>query len=357
MLVPNRHGSSNSNRYGFQGQEKDDELKGEGNSLNYTFRMHDPRVGRFFAVDPLTKSYPFYSPYAFSGNRVIDAVELEGKEPMPIDFYVTLATYWLKAKLGLQNNVNSMMGPVTKNNETINNNILLSEEAKDFYYKADAVVSTVNLQSKILVTGAVATTVVVGGGAIVAETGAVGLVSTELGYIATSGPYWQSTLSSVSWGTVGTGSAWTMFAKGSANLGGQFLFNNNKMDSEINLWQPIPAAFTGGLFGNGLESSFKISYSFDKHHRWDVGFTDTNEFISSFGGNYFGGKVGSKVEGFVAPAFDFSSSLKPLYDMFGGMLMEQGENKFSEELKEKLNSQFQSSDTQSNSNTKGKKKG
>lgn len=53
MLVPNRHGSSNSYRYGFQGQEKDDELKGEGNSLNYTFRMHDPRVGRFFAVDPL----------------------------------------------------------------------------------------------------------------------------------------------------------------------------------------------------------------------------------------------------------------------------------------------------------------
>ena len=33
MLVPNRHGSSNSYRYGFQGQEKDDELKGEGNSF------------------------------------------------------------------------------------------------------------------------------------------------------------------------------------------------------------------------------------------------------------------------------------------------------------------------------------
>ncbi len=81
MLVPNRHGSSNSYRYGFQGQEKDDEIKGEGNSLNYTFRMHDPRVGRFFAIDPLTHKYPFYSPYQFSGNRVIDMVELEGLEP------------------------------------------------------------------------------------------------------------------------------------------------------------------------------------------------------------------------------------------------------------------------------------
>jgi RHS repeat-associated protein len=80
MLVPNRHGSSNSYRFGFQGQEKDDEIKGEGNSLNYTFRMHDPRVGRFFAVDPLTSEYPWYSPYQFSGNKVIACVELEGQE-------------------------------------------------------------------------------------------------------------------------------------------------------------------------------------------------------------------------------------------------------------------------------------
>jgi RHS repeat-associated protein len=78
--VPNRHGSSSSYRYGFQGQEKDDELKGQGNSLNYEYRMHDPRVGRFFSRDPLFKQYAYNSPYAFSENRVIDAVELEGLE-------------------------------------------------------------------------------------------------------------------------------------------------------------------------------------------------------------------------------------------------------------------------------------
>jgi RHS repeat-associated protein len=82
MLVPNRHETriSNGYRYGFQGQEKDNELKGEGNSINYTFRMHDPRIGRFFAIDPLFKSFPWNSPYAFSENRVIDGVELEGRE-------------------------------------------------------------------------------------------------------------------------------------------------------------------------------------------------------------------------------------------------------------------------------------
>lgn len=56
------------------------ELKGEGNSLNYTFRMHDPRIGRFFAIDPLFREYPHNSPYAFNENRVIDGVELEGLE-------------------------------------------------------------------------------------------------------------------------------------------------------------------------------------------------------------------------------------------------------------------------------------
>ncbi len=80
MTQPKRHGSTDFYRYGFQGQEKDDEVKGENNSSNYKYRMHDPRVGRFFAVDPLTSKYSHYTPYSFSGNRVIDAIELEGLE-------------------------------------------------------------------------------------------------------------------------------------------------------------------------------------------------------------------------------------------------------------------------------------
>ena len=85
MLVPNRTGNSPAYRYGFQGQEKDDEIKGEGNSLNYTFRMHDPRVGRFFAVDPLFKTYPSNSPFAFSQNDVIRSIELEGLEKKVVE--------------------------------------------------------------------------------------------------------------------------------------------------------------------------------------------------------------------------------------------------------------------------------
>ena len=89
MLLPNTNidpvdgsviADNNDYRYGFQGQENDPEVKGEGNSVNYKYRMHDPRVGRFFAIDPLTAEYPWNSPYAFSENVVINAVELEGLE-------------------------------------------------------------------------------------------------------------------------------------------------------------------------------------------------------------------------------------------------------------------------------------
>ncbi|PKL80370.1 MAG: hypothetical protein CVV25_04365 [Ignavibacteriae bacterium HGW-Ignavibacteriae-4] len=80
MLMPDRNWSSEWYRYGFQGQEKDDELKGEGNSVNYTYRMDDTRLGRFFTIDPLAPTYPWNSPYAFSENRVIDGAELEGAE-------------------------------------------------------------------------------------------------------------------------------------------------------------------------------------------------------------------------------------------------------------------------------------
>ncbi|CAM1368151.1 hypothetical protein TXIAM_370215 [Tenacibaculum xiamenense] len=89
MLVPNRHGQADSYRYGFQGQEKDDEVKGEGNSINYKYRMHDSRVGRFFSSDPLEKKYPHNSAYAFSENRVIDGRELEGLEYRHFQVYGT----------------------------------------------------------------------------------------------------------------------------------------------------------------------------------------------------------------------------------------------------------------------------
>jgi len=79
-----KNGVNDFARFGFQNQEMDNELKGKGNSVNYTFRMHDPRLGRFFAIDPLLIDFPWNSPYSFSENIVISSIEMEGGEKIDI---------------------------------------------------------------------------------------------------------------------------------------------------------------------------------------------------------------------------------------------------------------------------------
>jgi RHS repeat-associated protein len=73
MLVPKpgKVVTPNDYRYGFQGQEKDDELKGEGNSYDYDKRFYDPRIGRYFSLDPLRKDFPYETNYSFVSNNPI----------------------------------------------------------------------------------------------------------------------------------------------------------------------------------------------------------------------------------------------------------------------------------------------
>ncbi|HEY8937451.1 MAG TPA: RHS repeat-associated core domain-containing protein, partial [Cyclobacteriaceae bacterium] len=68
----------NKNKYSFQGQELQSDFG--LNYYQYKFRMHDPAIGRFGAVDPLAEKYSYNSVYAFSENRVVDGIELEGAE-------------------------------------------------------------------------------------------------------------------------------------------------------------------------------------------------------------------------------------------------------------------------------------
>ena len=68
-------------RYGFNGKENDNEVKGEGNQQDYGMRISDPRLGRFLSVDALTKNFPWYTPYQFAGNSPIKFIDLDGGEP------------------------------------------------------------------------------------------------------------------------------------------------------------------------------------------------------------------------------------------------------------------------------------
>lgn len=71
MIMPGRDSSSIDYRYGFQGMEQDNNLKGEGNSYTTEFRQYDPRVGRWMSVDLWEEKYPNFSPYTGMFNNPI----------------------------------------------------------------------------------------------------------------------------------------------------------------------------------------------------------------------------------------------------------------------------------------------
>lgn len=70
-------------RYGFNGKEEDDEVKGDGNQQDYEMRIYDPRLGRFLSVDPLTSEFPWQSPFVFADNNPIALIDFKGMSGEP----------------------------------------------------------------------------------------------------------------------------------------------------------------------------------------------------------------------------------------------------------------------------------
>ena len=67
--------------YGFNGQEKDNEVKGNGNSLDFGARIYDSRLGRFLSLDPKYKIFPSLSAYCYAANNPIFLIDKDGEGP------------------------------------------------------------------------------------------------------------------------------------------------------------------------------------------------------------------------------------------------------------------------------------
>jgi hypothetical protein len=65
---------------GFNGQEKDDEIKGSGNHLSFGDYGYDPRIGRRWNIEPMIGKYPSYSSYFVFGNNPIINFDPDGKD-------------------------------------------------------------------------------------------------------------------------------------------------------------------------------------------------------------------------------------------------------------------------------------
>jgi RHS repeat-associated protein len=82
--MPGRSFNSSEYRFGFNSQEKENEIAGNGNIYSAEYWMYDARLGRRWNVDPVT--YPWQSSYAaFNNNPIffVDPLGREGIQPDP----------------------------------------------------------------------------------------------------------------------------------------------------------------------------------------------------------------------------------------------------------------------------------
>lgn len=136
MILPGRNGqeSSADYRYGFNGMEADDEIKGEGNSYDFGARLYDPRVGRWFSTDPKASHFAYINPFNFCENSPIIYKDPNGKFKIPIHFEIAMEAMssipafkdiidkvseaWESAMEGDPENALKNVGDVTSNNKT-----------------------------------------------------------------------------------------------------------------------------------------------------------------------------------------------------------------------------------------------
>lgn len=80
MQMGGRKQFSEAMRYGFNGKEKDDEVKDvAGSSYDFEARsLYDSRLGRFVSNDPWSHKYPHQTPYAYFGNSPVSKVDWMG---------------------------------------------------------------------------------------------------------------------------------------------------------------------------------------------------------------------------------------------------------------------------------------
>ncbi|PKP20095.1 MAG: hypothetical protein CVU04_04630, partial [Bacteroidetes bacterium HGW-Bacteroidetes-20] len=91
--IASRSFSLEQYRYGFNGQEKDIEVYGDGKSYSYEFRNYDSRIGRWWSIDKLKNQQADQSTYKAYYNNPILFIDKDGlKEYMTVVVYTNQGT-------------------------------------------------------------------------------------------------------------------------------------------------------------------------------------------------------------------------------------------------------------------------
>ena len=323
MPQPNRNFDSQEYRYGFQGQEKDSEIKGEGLSVNYKYRMHDPRLGRFFAVDLLASEYPWNSTYAFSGNRLIDRIELEGLESSETGMNFDWKGLYLEAKLNLM----TMFGFENKESIAFKETAMESGDQRQF----DAAIKLDNAMKRSYEGTMIGTKMIgygiAGGGATALALPAVVYAASYIGaegaLLMESGPIWQSlmiesfTLNSLK---VGATSGTTVFLGSLASNE----FDVKKVDYGDVTW----ATLSSSPLSLGLQSYTNFTLEPETDY-----LNNLQEFSIDMSTNLLGGKGSELLGTQTRPLINFSRSQGTFFlDILPNSFIEFMENKVGEGL-------------------------
>ncbi len=78
MLMPGRTLSTEDYRFGFNGQENLDDIKGVGKTVDFGSRSYDSRIGKWLRVDAYFNKYANLSPYSSFENNPIVVMDLNG---------------------------------------------------------------------------------------------------------------------------------------------------------------------------------------------------------------------------------------------------------------------------------------
>lgn len=84
LIIPNKDSLSFIKKLGVEPKNKKYYVFDKHDNIIFQDTLTNSQLARFFAVDPLTKKYPHYTPYSFSGNKVISHIEIEGLEDLDI---------------------------------------------------------------------------------------------------------------------------------------------------------------------------------------------------------------------------------------------------------------------------------
>src|SRR5690606_23570293 len=75
-----RPGLSATMRFAFNGQQKEDAIRGIGFHYDFGARRYDPIYGSFWSTDPMAAKYPMWSPYVFCADNPIRYIDPDGRE-------------------------------------------------------------------------------------------------------------------------------------------------------------------------------------------------------------------------------------------------------------------------------------